>query len=188
MITGILLIGLGFALGYRRIQKTGTAVQSLTRLPVMIEAVGRAVSIETEQWDALASSPILQILIINYYTHTHTSPPPIPHLRRFESLWTASLTSGSDQRGNSGCGTGWLLAGDGLLPLWHNRVFMVYVLLCWGVFPVLTLYSPRSIVWGLFFFFSPSSCYAVFFLSLSTCISLLIIPCMIVYVTNNKEP
>ncbi len=46
MITGILLIGLGFALGYRRIQKTGTAVQS-TRLAVMIEAVGRAVS-ETE--------------------------------------------------------------------------------------------------------------------------------------------
>ncbi len=47
MITGILMIGLGFALGYRRIQKTGTVVQS-TRLPVMIEAVGRAVSIETE--------------------------------------------------------------------------------------------------------------------------------------------
>ncbi len=36
------------ALGYRRIKETGTAVQSLTRLPVMIEAVGRAVSIETE--------------------------------------------------------------------------------------------------------------------------------------------
>ncbi len=48
MITGLLLIGLGFALGYRRIQTTGTAVQSLTRLPVRIEAVGRAVSIETE--------------------------------------------------------------------------------------------------------------------------------------------
>ncbi len=48
MITGLLLIGLCFALGYRRIQKTGTAVQSLTRMPVMIEAVGRAVSIETE--------------------------------------------------------------------------------------------------------------------------------------------
>ncbi len=55
MITGLLLIGLGFALDYRRIQKTGTAVQSrlapavrqsLTRLPVMFEAVGRAVSIE----------------------------------------------------------------------------------------------------------------------------------------------
>ncbi len=48
MIIGILLIGLGFALGYRKIQKTGTAVQSLTRLPVLVEAVGRAVSIETE--------------------------------------------------------------------------------------------------------------------------------------------
>lgn len=48
MITCLLLIGLGFALGYRKIQKMGTAVQSLTRLPVMIEAVGRAVSIETE--------------------------------------------------------------------------------------------------------------------------------------------
>ncbi len=46
MITGILLIG--FALGYRKIRKTGTAVQSLTRLPVLIEAVGRAVSNETE--------------------------------------------------------------------------------------------------------------------------------------------
>ncbi len=46
MITGILLIG--FALGYRKIQKTGTAVQSLTRLPALVEAVGRAVSIETE--------------------------------------------------------------------------------------------------------------------------------------------
>ncbi len=48
MITGLLLIGLGFALGYRQIQKTGTAVQSLTRLPAMTEAVGRAVSIATE--------------------------------------------------------------------------------------------------------------------------------------------
>ncbi len=48
MITGILLFGLGITLGYRKIQKTGTAVQSLTRLPVLIEAVGRAVSNETE--------------------------------------------------------------------------------------------------------------------------------------------
>ncbi len=48
MITGLLLIGLGFALGYRKIQKTGTAVQSLTRLPAMTEAVGRAVNIATE--------------------------------------------------------------------------------------------------------------------------------------------
>ncbi len=48
MITGILLIGLGFALGYWKIQKMGTAVQSLTRLPVLIKALGREVSTETE--------------------------------------------------------------------------------------------------------------------------------------------
>ncbi len=34
--------------GLSKIQKTGTAVQSLTRLPVLIEPVGRAVSNETE--------------------------------------------------------------------------------------------------------------------------------------------
>ncbi len=47
MITGILLIGLGFALGYRKIQKRNSCPKS-HKLPVMIEAVGRAVSIETE--------------------------------------------------------------------------------------------------------------------------------------------
>ncbi len=41
MITGILLIGLGFALGYRKIQKMGTAVQSLTRLPVLVGKSGQ---------------------------------------------------------------------------------------------------------------------------------------------------
>ncbi len=79
-----------------------------------------------------------------------------------------------DQRRKSGCGSRWLLAGAGLLPL-LQVVSMVYVLLWAEVFfPVLTLYSPRSIVWGLFFFSSLSSCYAVFFFN-STCISLLII-------------
>ncbi len=64
---------------------------------------------------------------------------------------------------------GWLLELDyfpccKVVCLW----FMCFC--CWGVFPVLTLYSPRSIVWGLFFFSSPSSCYAVFFFnSLSSC-------------------
>ncbi len=63
----------------------------------------------------------------------------------------------------------------------------VYGVLCAFVaevfFPVLTLYSPRSIVWGLFFSSSLSSCYAVFFFK-NPCISLLIVLCMIVYVTN----
>ncbi len=40
--------GLGFALGYRRIQKTGTACPKPHKAARMIEAVGRAVSIETE--------------------------------------------------------------------------------------------------------------------------------------------
>ncbi len=44
---------------------------------------------------------------------------------------------------------------------------------------------PKEHSLGVIFFSSPSSCYAVFFLPLSTCISL---PCMIMYVTNNKEP
>ncbi len=44
MITGLLLIGLGFALGYRRIQKNGNSCPK----PHKAEAVGRAVSIETE--------------------------------------------------------------------------------------------------------------------------------------------
>ncbi len=49
-------------------------------------------------------------------------------------------------------------------------VYGVCAFVCWGDFPVLTLYSPRSIVWGLFFFSSLSSCYAViFFNSLSSC-------------------
>ncbi|GAA6109825.1 uncharacterized protein LOC113744580, partial [Tachysurus ichikawai] len=46
MVTGVLLIGLGIVLDYRENQKTVTAVQNLPRLPVMIDAVGRAVSIE----------------------------------------------------------------------------------------------------------------------------------------------
>ncbi|ROI16298.1 hypothetical protein DPX16_12416 [Anabarilius grahami] len=40
MITCLLLTGLGFALVYRDNRKTATAVQNLTRLPVMIEAIG----------------------------------------------------------------------------------------------------------------------------------------------------
>ncbi len=66
---------------------------------------------------------------------------------------TPAWQAGLCQRRNSGCGTGWLLAGAGFLPLWQS-VSMVYVLLCWGVFPVPTLYSPRSIVSFFLFFFT----------------------------------
>ncbi len=55
-------------------------------------------------------------------------------------------------------------------PVAKSCVYGLCAFCCRGVFPVLTLYSPRSIVWGLFFFSSPSSCYAVFFFnSLSSC-------------------
>ncbi len=100
------------------------------------------------QWDALAFLPHPTDI-------TDIAPPPTTRLR---SLWSASLSSGSDQRRISGCETGWLLAGP-------DSCVMVYVLLCcWGVFPVLTLYSPRSIVWGLFFFSSLSPCLCCIFL------------------------
>ncbi|XP_060794768.1 uncharacterized protein LOC132897518 isoform X2 [Neoarius graeffei] len=47
MITGLLLIGLGIALAYRGNQTMVTAIQSPTKLPDMIEAVGKAVGTQT---------------------------------------------------------------------------------------------------------------------------------------------
>ncbi len=56
MITGILLIGLDFSLGYRRIQKTGTAVQSPTRLPAWLNL--------WEERSALSTETIIAIWIL----------------------------------------------------------------------------------------------------------------------------
>ncbi len=97
--------------------------------------------------------------------------PPPDHSPLFASIrWPgqAGLTSaGSVAAGSDGC-----LLGRIHFPCGY---VMVYVLLCcWGVFPVLTLYSPRSIVWGLFFSPPFPHVNAVFFFN-STCISLLII-------------
>ncbi len=61
------------------------------------------------QWDALAFLP-----------------HPTSHLR---SLWSASLSSGSDQRRIRGCGTRWLLAGPDSLPLWLCHGVCAFVLL-----------------------------------------------------------
>ncbi len=115
---------------------------------------------------------------------TDIAPPPPPdHSPLFASIrWPgqAGLTSaGSVAAGSDGC-----LLGRIHFPCGY----VVYVLLCcWGVFPVLTLYSPRSIVWELFFFSSLSSCkcciFLQFYLHFTTDYT-----CMIVYVTNNKEP
>ncbi len=80
---------------------------------------------------ALASSPILQTLLItNYYTHNqhiHTyikicthlpSPDPSP-----PSLWTASLTSGLWPAPEMAAGTGWLLAGTDFFPVAKSCVY-----------------------------------------------------------------
>ncbi len=132
------------------------------------------------QWDTLAFLPhptdITDITDI-------VPPPPPDHSPLFASIrWPgqAGLTSaGSVAAGSDGC-----LLGRIHFPCGY----VVDVLLCcWGVFPVLTLYSPRSIVWGLFFFSSLSSCkcciFLQFYLHFTTDYT-----CMIVYVTNNKEP
>ncbi len=111
----------------------------------------------------LRSSPTLQTL-------QTLPPPPTDHSPLFASIrWPgqAGLTSaGSVAAGSDGC-----LLGRIHFPCGY----VVYVLLCcWGVFPVLTLYSPRSIVWELFFSPPFPHVNAVFFFN-STCISLLII-------------
>ncbi len=126
------------------------------------------------QWDALAFLP---------HPTDITDIAPPDHSPLFASIrWPgqAGLTSaGSVAAGSDGC-----LLGRIHFPCG----FVVYVLLCcWGVFPVLTLYSPRSIVWELFFFSSLSSCkcciFLQFYLHFTNDYT-----CMIVYVTNNKEP
>ncbi len=153
--------------------------QSYLFLALLHSSLGKAVAgiyPGAIQWDALAFLPHPTDI-------TDIAPPPRPFASvRFDPLaCQAGLTSaGLEAAGPDGC-----LLGRIHFPCGY---VMVYVLLCcWGVFSLLTLYSPRSIVWGLFFFSSLSSCLCCIFFN-STCISLLIILCMIVYVTNNKEP
>ncbi len=75
---------------------------------------------------------------------------PLPRPLAFVRFDPPALSGGSDQRRIRGCGPDGCLLGRIHFPCGY--VSMVYVLLCCGgVFPVLTLYSPRSIVWGLFF-------------------------------------
>ncbi len=137
MITGILLIGLGFALGYRRIQKTGTAVQSPTRLPVCLQKLVCLLAPKTKQsylflaplqwpwqgccwnlpWDcnAVRHSCVPPPPYRHYRHYRHCPPtPPRPFASvRFDPL---AWSSGSDQRRISGCGIRWLLAGPDSLP------------------------------------------------------------------------
>ncbi len=135
----------------------------------------------------LRSSPILQTpadyKLLHIHTHTHIyKDMHSPHHHR--SLASVALNRQPDKRV---CDRRRKWLQDRMAACWSwitspvakSCVYGVCAC-CWGVFPVLTLYSPRSIVWGLFFFSSPSSCYAVFFFnSLSSCSVYPLVICML---------
>ncbi len=104
------------------------------------------------------------------HTHTHMHSLSLPR-----SLASVALNRQPDGRV---CGQRREWLRDRMAACWSwitspvakSCAYGLCAFCCWGVFPVLTLYSPRSIVWGLFFFSSLSSSYAViFFNSLSSC-------------------
>ncbi len=105
------------------------------------------------------------LLITRMHTHTHTHTcvymhsPPHP---RSIALNRQPDKRVCDQLRNSGCGSGWLLAGAGLLPLWLSCVYGVcaFVLRCFSCSHTVL---PKEHSLGVIFFCSPSSCYAVFF-------------------------
>ncbi len=126
------------------------------------------------QWDTLAFLP--------HPTDIAPPPPPRPFASvRFDPL---AWSSGSDQRRISGCGIKWLLAGPDSLPLWLCRVCAFVLLRCFSCSHTVL---PKEHSLGIIFFSSLSSCkcciFLQFYLHFTTDYT-----CMIVYVTNNKEP
>ncbi len=110
-----------------------------------------------------------------------TDIAPLPPL--FASIrWPgqAGLTSSRI----SGCGIRWLLAGPDSLPLWLCRVCAFVLLRCFSCSHTVL---PKEHSLGVIFFSSLSSCkccnFLQFYLHFTTDYT-----CMIVYVTNNKEP
>ncbi len=113
---------------------------------------------------------------------TDIAPPPRPFASvRFDPL---AWSSGSDQRRISGCRIRWLLAGPDSLPLWLCRVCAFVLLRCFSCSHTVL---PKEHSLGVIFFSSLSSCkcciFLQFYLHFTTDYT-----CMIVYVTNNKEP
>ncbi len=129
------------------------------------------------QWDALAFLP---------HPTDITDIAPPPPTRPFASVRFDPLawSSGSDQRRISGCGIRWLLAGPDSLPLWLCRVCAFVLLRCFSCSHTVL---PKAHSLGVIFFSSLSSCkcciFLQFYLHFTTDYT-----CMIVYVTNNKEP
>jgi len=117
----------------------------------------------------------------------HSLPPPqIPRLRRFE---TASLTSGYVPAPEKWLRDRMAACWSWISPPVAKCVYGVcaFVLRCLSCSHTVL---PKELSLGVIFF-SPHFPHVMlyfFFPCLPTCISLLIVPSMIVYVTNNKEP
>ncbi len=130
------------------------------------------------QWDTLAFLP--------HPTDITDIAPPPPPPRPFASVrfYPLAWSSGSDQRRISGCGIRWLLAGPDSLPLWLCRVCAFVLLRCFSCSHTVL---PKEHSLGIIFFSSLSSCkcciFLQFYLHFTTDYT-----CMIMYVTNNKEP
>ncbi len=123
----------------------------------------------------LRSSPTLQTL--------QTLPPPRPFASvRFDPL---AWSSGSDQRRISGCGIRWLLAGPNSLPLWLCRVCAFVLLRCFSCSHTVL---PKEHSLGIIFSPPFPHVNAVFFFNSTFLHFTTDYTCMIVYVTNNKEP
>ncbi len=113
---------------------------------------------------------------------TDIAPPsrPFASVRFYPLAWS----SGSDQRRISGCGIRWLLAGPDSLPLWLCRLCAFVLLRCFSCSHTVL---PKEHSLGVIFFSSLSSCKCCIFLQLYLHFTT-DYTCMIVYVTNNKEP
>ncbi len=117
-----------------------------------------------------------------HYRHCPPPPPPRPFASvRFDPL---AWSSGSDQRRISGCGIRWLLAGPDSLPLWLCRVCAFVLLRCFSCSHTVL---PKEHSLGIIFFSYLSSCKCCIFLQFYLHFTI-DYTCMIVYVTNNKEP
>ncbi len=145
-------------------------------------AAGKSTLGRALQCDALAFLPHSTDYKL-LHIHTYHLPTPDPRLRRFE---TASLTSGSVTSAGK-----WLQVWMAACQSWITSPVAkscVYGVLCAFVaevfFPVLTLYSPRSIVWGLFF--SPYIPHVMLYFSSIPCLPVLSTPLSYMYVVYGQ--
>ncbi len=127
--------------------------------------------------------PLYRHKLLHTQRHTHIykdmHSPPLP--RSLASVASNRQPDGRvcDQRRKNGCGTGWLLAGAGLLPLLQSRVSMLYVLLLLlRCFSCSHTVLPKEHSLGVIFF-SP---HVMLYFSSIPCLSVLSTPLSYMYV------